>query len=101
IIVLDRSDVPVKGYTCIEFKSKQQDKTIELQPNHQNDDSPYRTVDFIIISKIVHIVGEPQGGDDKHQGSQQRTWCQKSRLFAKSRSVLIDYRDHGIEYQYR
>jgi hypothetical protein len=55
--------------TGIQFKPNKHDLSHQVDPHHENDDGPYRTVNLIIIDQVIDCIKKYDGQKNDQKGS--------------------------------
>lgn len=61
------ASLPTVAEDCdarVQLKADEQNHAIQLNPNHQHNECPDGSVEFVVTAKIIHIKGKSPGSDD-------------------------------------
>ena len=77
------------GDTFIQFIPYQYKNTVEINPYHEDDQTPDRTIKKVISRDIGNIEIEQYCSDDKQSSKQKRTWSKELKSFTTRITKMI------------
>ena len=86
--------------THIQFKTDEQYQGVKINEQHQDQDGADGSIQFIVIGKIAHVIGEPQGENDHKECGENGTRVYQSPLLIHKSSIAVYKRNGQEEHQY-
>ena len=85
----------------IELITYQNDDTVDINPQKEDDDTADGAVKRIVIGEISDIVVETDGSDDEQQGKHNCSWCKQSEFpVFIGVSEVIKHRDGDKQHKH-
>ena len=86
-------------YAYIQLIPQQYDYSVQPHPDHECYQRTYRSVNLIVVDKIVDDIKEYQGGNNTGYSGEHRPWRHKAEPVGQRRTVGV-YDGNRAEYDH-